>query len=255
MRNENITSETDARMIKVLLADDHAIVRQGLRAVLETATDIEIIGEAENGRQAVSETRRLQPDVVLLDLAMPLLNGIEAARQIAHEVPTARVLILSSYSDHEHLRRAVEVGVAGYLRKESSSDALLETVRGTHRGEALFSSPLSNHLLETWREGMRGAEGAVTGRIALSQREAEVLQMVAEGYGTKQIAGVLSIGQKTVQKHRQSVMEKLKLHKVATLTRYAVAAGLVESNRKPDWMVKQPRSRPHLRASKKALMM
>src|SRR3989454_4268996 len=103
------------RTITVLLVDDHAIVRQGLRALLGTATDIQVIGEAENGRQAVLETKRLQPDVVLLDLAMPLLNGVEAARQIAHEVPSARVLILSSYSDDEHLRQAVEAGVAGYL--------------------------------------------------------------------------------------------------------------------------------------------
>src|SRR5437588_7284995 len=133
MRNENIPSQTQANRIRVLLVDDHAIVRQGLRAVLDTAPDIEVIGEAENGRQAVSEATRLQPDVVLLDLAMPLLNGVEAARQIAREVPTARVLILSSYSDDEHLRRAVEAGVAGYLNKETGSEVLLETVRETHR--------------------------------------------------------------------------------------------------------------------------
>ena len=240
-------------MIRVLLVDDHAIVRQGLRAVLETAPDIEVIGEAENGRQAVNETIRLQPNVVLLDLAMPLLNGVEAARQIARAVPTARVLILSSYSDDEHLRGAVEAGVAGYLQKESSSDILLETVRGTHRGEALFSPPLSSHLLETWREGARELHGAPTGRITFSGRQAEVLQLVAEGYPTKQIASLLSIGQKTVQKHRQSVMNKLKLHKIAALTRYAVAAGVIESNREPDWLVKQPRSQSP--PGKKALMM
>jgi DNA-binding NarL/FixJ family response regulator len=242
----------DAKTIRVLLVDDHAIVRQGLRAVLETAPDIQVVGEAQDGRQAVSETRRLQPDVVVLDVAMPLLNGVEAARQIAREVPGARVLILSSYSDDEHLRQAVEAGAAGYLRKETSSDVLLETVRGTQRGEAVFSAPLFKRLLKAWREG-RG-QGAATARITFSQRQAEVLQLIAEGYGTKQIAGVLSIEQKTVQKHRQSIMDKLKLHKIAALTRYAVASGLVESNREPDWLVKQPRSRPGAREEKMLMM-
>src|ERR1043166_2105623 len=114
------------KTITVLVCDDHAIVRAGLRALLETAGDMQVIGEAENGQQAVLETKRLQPEVVLLDLAMPLLNGVEAARQIAQEAPRARVLILSSYNDDEHLRRAVEAGVAGYLMKESAGDDLLE---------------------------------------------------------------------------------------------------------------------------------
>ncbi len=240
-------------MIRVLLADDHAIVRQGLRAILETAADIEVVGEAENGREAVNETIRLRPDVVLLDLAMPLLNGVEAARQIARAVPTARVLILSSYSDDEHLRSAVEAGVAGYLQKESSSDVLLESVRGTHRGEALFSPPLSSHLLETWRETAPEVQGAATGRITFSGRQAEVLQLIAEGYPTKQIASFLRIGQKTVEKHRQMVMNKLKLHKIAALTRYAVATGVIESNRNPDWASGPRFSRVPTR--KNALMM
>ncbi|HEY5910658.1 MAG TPA: response regulator transcription factor [Verrucomicrobiae bacterium] len=132
--------------IRVLVADDHANVRAGLRALLQTAGDMHVIGEAENGRQAVREAKRLRPDVVLLDLAMPLLNGVEAARQIAHAVPTARVLIHSSYSDAHHLRQAVEAGVAGYLMKESAADDLLEAVRETSNGATFFSPPLLEHL-------------------------------------------------------------------------------------------------------------
>ena len=239
--------------IRVLLVDDHAIVRQGLRAVLQTAPDIEVIGEAENGRQAVSEAMRLQPDVVLLDLAMPLLNGVEAARQIARKVPAARVLILSSYTDDEHLRQAVEAGAAGYLMKETGVDDLLETVRGLHNGEARFSPPLLNHLSKAWRQGPGADVAATKSTVQLSERQAEVLQLIAEGYCTKQIADVLSLGAKTVEKHRQSLMDKLNLHRIAALTRHAVSTGLVESNREPDWAV-QP-SRTHPRASKKALMM
>jgi DNA-binding NarL/FixJ family response regulator len=253
MRTENIISQTNARMIRVLLVDDHAIVRQGLRAVLETAPDIEVIGEAENGRQALHETKRLKPDVVLLDLAMPLLNGVEAARQIAREVPAARVLILSSYDDDAHLRQAVEAGAAGYLTKDSAGDGLLASVRQTSNGEASFSPPLNNHLLKTWRGGADDRGGGATGQPTLCGRQAEVLQLIAEGHGTKQIADILSLSPKTVDKHRQGLMQKLNIHKIAALTRYAISTGLVECNREPDWAVRPPRS--HARASKKALMM
>ncbi len=238
--------------IRVLLADDHSIVRAGLRALLETTPDIEVIGEAENGQQAVLETRRLQPDVVLLDLAMPLLNGLEAARQIARDVPAARVLILSGYSDEEHVCQAVEAGVAGYLMKEAGGGDLLETVRRTRNGEACFSPPLQSPLYKASRKGPGENPGDPIRDAGVHGRHAEVLQLIAEGYSTKQIASVLSISVKTVGRHRETLMAKLNIHKVATLTRYAVSSGVVESNLRPNWPARQERRQARI---KKALML
>ena len=223
------------KTITVLLVDDHAIVRAGLRALLEAAGDIQVIGEAENGRQALQETERLRPDVVLLDLAMPLLNGVEAARQIAHEVPSARVLILSSYSDAHHLRQAVEAGVAGYLMKESAGDELLEAIRETRNGGAVFSPALLRRLSQKLLEGPDDALGPASRAATLSRRQAEILQLIAEGYANKQIAGSLEVSVKTVEKHRQSLMSKLNIHKTANLTRYALSSGVIESRCIPAW--------------------
>jgi DNA-binding NarL/FixJ family response regulator len=222
------------KTITLLLADDHAIVRQGLRRLLETDGNMQVVGEAADGQQAVLETKRLQPDVVLLDLAMPLLNGVQAARQIAHEVPTAKVLILSSYSDGQHLQQAVEAGVAGYVMKETAGDDLLEAIRAAGRGTTFFSPPVLKNLLKQSKK-RAAAPPASNGCAALSWRQAEVLQLIAEGYGTKQIADVLSISVKTAERHRQTLMDKLNIHEIATLTRYAVSNGVVESNRIPGW--------------------
>ena len=226
--------------IRVLLVDDHSIVRAGLRALLETASDMQVIGEAENGQQAIQETRRLRPQVVLMDFAMPLLNGVEAARQIAQEVPTARVLILSSYSDDLHLRQAVSAGVAGFLTKESASTDLLEAIRETHKGEAFFSPPLLYSLLMEWRKEPAAGGNGTTQAPALSLRQAQVLQLVAESYATKQIAELLSVSKKTVEKHRQALMEKLGCHNAARLTGYAVASGAVEVRSIPDLIPSWP---------------
>jgi DNA-binding NarL/FixJ family response regulator len=216
------------KTITVLLCDDHAVVRTGIRALLEAAGDMQVIGEAENGRQAVLEAKRLRPDVVVLDLAMPLLNGVEAARQIAREAPRSRVLILTNYNDDDHLRQAVEAGVAGYLMKESAGDDLLKAVRETYEGGASFSPPMLNGLLKEWREGPMDGQRATTRNATLSLRQAEILQLIAEGYVTKQIANLLSMSIKTVEKHRQALMDKLGLHNIASLTRYADERGIIE---------------------------
>jgi DNA-binding NarL/FixJ family response regulator len=225
--------------IRVLLVDDHSIVRAGLRALLETAGDMQIIGEAENGRQAVHETKRLRPQVVLMDFAMPLLNGVEAARQIALEVATARVLMLSSYSDDLHLRQAVSAGVAGFLTKESAAADLLEAIRETHKGGAFFSPRLLYQLLMEWRKEEAAGGNGTTQAPTLPMRQAQVLQLVAEGYANKQIAELLSVSKKTVEKHRQALMVKLDCHNTARLTGYAVASGAVEvrsiPNSAPSW--------------------
>jgi len=229
--------------IKLLLVDDHAIVRAGLRALLAAAEDMCVVGEAEDGHQAAREADRLRPDVVLMDLAMPLLNGVEAARQIAANTPRVRVLMLSSYHDEPHLRQALGAGVAGYLMKESAGDELLEAIRETSRGGAFFSPPLLNYLLKEWRAGPPEGPVAAALEVNLTGRQAEVLQLIAEGFPTKQIADVLSLSEKTIEKHRQFLMDKLNIHNIASLTCYAVSSGMVESNRVP---LGRPRPGPGL---------
>lgn len=215
------------KKITVLLSDDHAVVREGLRLLLGAANDIEVVGEAENGRRAVAEAGRLRPDVILMDIAMPLLNGVEAARQIAREVPNARVLILSSYSTDQHVQQAVEAGAAGYLMKETASKDLFRAIREIVSGNAFFSPPIARRLLRRWQN--RETESAMTTAPVLTSRQTEVMQLIAEGYSSKQIAAMLSVSIKTVEKHRQALMDKLDIHEIASLTRYAVSSGVVES--------------------------
>src|SRR5688572_11872964 len=215
--------------IRVILADDHVIVRQGLRALLEKESDIAVIGEAENGRQAVQLACKLQPDVVVMDVAMPLLNGLEATRQITKEVPGAKVLVLSSYSDSEYIHQLTEVGGMGYLLKQTAAADLIKAVREANRGNAFFSPTISRRLVDGYREACRGGVPARNQMVALTPREAEVLQLIAEGLPNKQIAPELGISVKTVEKHRQQVMYKLNIHDIAGLTRYAIARGMIES--------------------------
>jgi DNA-binding NarL/FixJ family response regulator len=216
--------------ITVLLCDDHAVVREGLRSLLHASGDIAVIGEAENGFRVVSEAIRLQPNVVLLDIAMPLLNGITATRKLAVEVPAAKVLILTSYNDDQSVQQAVAAGAAGYLTKDSASEDLLQAIRKISNGNAFFSPSIATRLLKQWRNREHA-----TAAPELTIRQTEVLQLIAEGYITKQIADVLSLSKKCVEKHRQDVMDKLGLHKAALLTRFAASNGAIESNRLPDW--------------------
>jgi DNA-binding NarL/FixJ family response regulator len=219
--------------ITVLLCDDHSVVRAGLKVLLETADDIAVIGEAENGLRAVSEAIRLQPDVVLLDLAMPLLNGLTATRKLAVEVPGAKVLMLTSYNDEQSVQQAVAAGAAGYLTKEAASDDLLQAIREIWKGNPFFSPPIAARLLKQWRN--RDVKTKSSSGPLLTIRQTEVLQLIAEGYITKQIADVLSLSQKCVEKHRQDLMDKVGFHKTALLTRFAASNGAIESNRLPDW--------------------
>jgi DNA-binding NarL/FixJ family response regulator len=220
------------KKITVFLCDDHNVVRDGLRLLLEAARDIEVLGEAENGYCAVAETKRLKPNVVLMDIGMALLNGMEAARKITREVPATKVLILSSYSDDQHVRQAIEAGAAGYVVKESAAQELFGAIRETCKGNTFFSPPIARRLLQQWRN--REFLPRSTAAAALSTRQAEIVQLISEGYATKQIAGLLFLSKKTVEKHRQRLMETLNIHNIANLTRYAVSNGIVESNRAPD---------------------
>ncbi|HXF10840.1 MAG TPA: response regulator transcription factor [Desulfuromonadaceae bacterium] len=212
--------------IKILLCDDHAMVRAGLRLLLETAADIEVVGEAADGHRAVREAKRLLPDIVLMDLSMPLLNGIEATRQLLKEFPLAKVLILSAHNDDQYVQHAMKAGAVGYLVKESAESDLLRAVREIAAGNAFFSPAIARRMLGQSRE--RFFNNLVKRAVALTSRQAEVLQLIAEGYSTKQMGDVLSLSGKTVEKHRQGLMARLNIHNVATLTRYAVSHGVVE---------------------------
>lgn len=218
-------------IIRVLLVDDHDVVRQGLRLLLETEGDMLVVGEAEDGRQSVEEAKRLCPNVVLMDAAMPQLNGLAATRQITSELPSVRVLILSSVSDEQFVARAIEAGAAGYVMKEAAASEVCDAIREVHNGRAFFSPLVARCLLGLWRE--RGLLHQRKSSSRLTTREVEVLQLIAEGYASKQIAGQLTLAEKTVEKHRQTLMGKVDCRNIASLTRYAVANGIIAVNNTP----------------------
>jgi DNA-binding NarL/FixJ family response regulator len=218
------------RKIRVLLADDHTVVRQGLRALLAAEEDIEIIGEAENGRQALQQVKKLLPDVVVMDIAMPVLNGVEATRQITRYVPSVKVLVLSTYSNDEYVEQLTEAGAAGYLVKQTAANDLLKAIREAFKGNAFFSPAIAKRLRDQCRQTYVAGQPVKRRADYLTTREAEVLQLIAEGRANKQIAAELCISIKTVEKHRQQVMNKLGIHDVAGLTRHAISKGIIESN-------------------------
>lgn len=220
------------KKIAVLLVDDHMVVRQGLRALLAAETDIEVVGEAEDGRQAVALARQISPDVIVMDVAMPLLNGLEATRQIARNVPSAKVLVLTSYNDEECVAQLMEAGAAGYLVKQAAAADLPRAIREIRRGNAFFSACLNKRLRDRDLENFTGSGDSSKKNRDLTAREAEVLQLVAEGFSNQQTADHLGISIKTIEKHRQQVMNKLNIHETAGLTRYAIARGLVETSRR-----------------------
>jgi DNA-binding NarL/FixJ family response regulator len=215
------------KKIAVLLVDDHAVVRQGLCALIEAEGDMVVVGEAESGRQAVAQTKKGLPDVVVMDVAMPGMNGLEATRQIVRNVPSARVLVLTSYGDDDYVAQLLEAGATGYLVKQTAAADLLRAIREVHEGNSFFSPAIAKRLRQHDREAFLGRQ-PVNRTARLTSREAEVLQLVAEGFANKQIAAELSISIKTVEKHRQQAMNKLNIHDVAGLTRYAIAKGWVE---------------------------
>ncbi len=216
------------RPLTILLAEDHAVVRDGLRAFLQIVDEFSVVGEATNGREAVELACRLHPSVIVMDVAMPKLNGCEATRQILLDNPSARVLALSARSDDEYVARMVAAGARGFLEKQSSGDVLLRAIREVSEGRNFFSPGITRRLAQISRKARE--QDLSSGRLqqVLTPREEEVLQLVAEGAPNKQIAAELGISAKTVNKHRQQLMNKLGIHDTAGLTRYAISSGTIE---------------------------
>ncbi|OGV69770.1 MAG: DNA-binding response regulator [Lentisphaerae bacterium RIFOXYA12_FULL_48_11] len=219
-----------AKRITVLLAEDHMIVREGLRKLLDAESDIEVIGEAATGRQAVAMTKKFHPAVVIMDIAMPGLNGLEATRQIRKTVPTTKVLILSAHSDDAYIEKVTELGASGYLIKQSSSRFLSEAIREAQKGNTFFSPSIAKRMSDQ-NQKSPDRKGVLKKKVTqLSSREIEVLQLIAEGKANKQSATDLGISIKTIEKHRDHLMRKLNIHDTAGLTRYAIEAGIIESS-------------------------
>jgi DNA-binding NarL/FixJ family response regulator len=218
------------KRITVLLAEDHQIVREGFRSLLEHENDIEVVGEAETGRQAVQLTRKLRPAVVVMDIAMPLLNGLEATRQIRKEFPATRVLILSAHSDDAYVEQVAVLGAAGFLLKQTSSHDLAAAIREVQKGKTFFTPSISKRVYNRAQKSLDRGGNFKNKSNRLSSREVEVLQLIAEGKPNKQVAAELGVSFKTVDKHRQHLMSKLNIHDVAGLTRYAIAEGIIESS-------------------------
>jgi DNA-binding NarL/FixJ family response regulator len=218
------------KQITVLLAEDHMIVREGFRKMLEAEDDFQIVGEAEDGRKAVTLAKKFHPEVVLMDIAMPLLNGLEATRQILKAVPTTKVIILSAHSDDAYVKNATETGAVGFLLKQTSAHEVCRAIREVQKGKTFFSPAVSKRQ-ERLNTQLPSRAGKVKKKIAeLTSREMEVLQLIAEGKANKETASELGIGIKTVEKHREHLMEKLDIHDTAGLTRYAISAGIIESS-------------------------
>lgn len=211
-------------MISIILADNHVIMRDGLRHLLEGESDIEVVGKADNGRQAVKVTLAKKPDIVIMDIAMHEMNGIEATRQIKNENPEIKVLVLSMHSERQIVIGSFRAGASGYLLKDSSSLELVEAIRTVYRGRKYLSQKISDIVLQEISDIKRDSEEI--GVDILTNRESEILQLIAEGNSTKRIAKVLFISPKTVESHRANIMEKLDIHNLPELTKYAIRAGL-----------------------------
>jgi len=212
--------------IRILLADDHTILRNGIRALLEDEPGMSVVGEAEDGRAAVALACQLKPDVLIMDIAMPLLNGLEASRQIKQQCPDVKVLILTMHDNEEYIRQVLEAGAMGYILKDAAARELISAIRTVYRGEAVLSPAVTRLVIEDYLRwgGVRPQEEA----NGLSPREREVLQLIAEGYTNKQIAEILSISVKTVQAHRNNLMQKLDLHDRGELIKYAIQKKIIE---------------------------
>ena len=218
------------KRITVLLAEDHTIVREGFRKLLELEDDFEVVGEAEDGHQAVAMVKKLRPAVVVMDIAMPVLNGLEATRHILKAVPSTRILILTAHNDDAYVKSATESGAVGFLLKQASTRVLSEGIREVNKGHTFFGPFIAKLLPERERKSLDPAGRPKPRDSRLTSREIEVLQLLAEGKANKEAATELGISTTTVKKHRAKIMSKLNIHDTAGLTRYAISAGIIDSD-------------------------
>ena len=212
--------------IRIVLADDHTILRNGIRAILDDEPGMEIVGEADDGRTAVNVACQLKPDIVIMDIAMPLLNGLEATRQIRRTCPGVKVIILTMHDNEEYVIQMLEAGAMGYILKDAAARELIQAIRTVNRGEAVLSPAITRIVIEDYLRW--GGIRPTNGNEELSPREREILQLIAEGYTSKQIAEILVISVKTVQAHRTSLMQKLNLHNRGELIKYAIQKKIIE---------------------------
>lgn len=208
-------------VIRIVLADDHTVMRRGLRLLLESHNGFKVVGEASNGREAVEQADLLKPDVVVLDVAMPNLSGIEAAQRIAAAHPQTAIVVLSMHSDEGYVLRALKAGAKGYLLKDSAEADLIDAIRAVHQGKAFFSPEISNMLVEDYVRELR-TRGVEDSYELLTSREREILQLLAEGQSNKEIATMLNLSLYTIETHRRNLQDKLNLHSLAELILYAV---------------------------------
>jgi DNA-binding NarL/FixJ family response regulator len=212
--------------MRVLLADDHTLVRAGIRALLQSLPDVEIVAEASDGREALERVLATQPDVALLDISMPSLNGLELAARLAVESPRTRLVILSMHGDPGHVAQALRAGVSGYLLKDAAVDELPVLLRAVSRGETYLSPAISRSVVDGFLQ-RSGTSPVATADDGLTPRQREILQLISEGKSSKEVAQLLDISLKTVESHRSQIMERLNIHDLAGLVRYAVRTGLV----------------------------
>ena len=213
------------RKIRVLVVDDHAIVREGICTLLRLTQDIETVGEAANGREAVDMAKKLKPDVVLMDVAMPVMEGVEATRRLHKESPGVKVLVLTQHDDSEHVFSAIEAGAFGFISKTAASSELTSGIRSVYRGDSFLSPSVARCFVEEWQHGAAGTKSHDPYE-QLTDREREVLKLLAEGHTTKQVAALLVISPKTVDGHKTSLMAKLDLHNRSDLLKYALRKGI-----------------------------
>lgn len=215
------------KKIRVLVVDDHAIVRDGICALLSRAGDMEVVGEASNGEEAMEMTKKLNPDVVLMDIAMPVLSGLEATRRICREMPGIRVLALTQYDDKEYVFPLIQAGALGFISKTSASSELTSAIRYVDRGESYLSPSVAKLMVDDYQHGA-AMQAESDPYEQLTDRERDVLKLVAEGYTTREIADMLVISPKTVEGHKSSLMSKLNVHNRIELVKYALRRGLID---------------------------
>ena len=216
--------------ITVLLADDHKIVRQAVRHMLELEPVLQVVGEAENGREAIALAKKLRPDVVLMDIAMPQLSGVEAVRRLLRTVPSTKVIMLSAHDDDAYVKSTAKAGAVGFLLKQTFAREVCRAIREGQKGHTVFSPAITKRLAVLHPKPLARARVGRNKTAGLTMRELEVLQKIADGRTNQRLADELGIGLKTAEKHRSNIMQKLDLHETAGLTRYAISAGIIKSS-------------------------